>query len=301
MDARGKRGHDEQRDLRMKIASYIHNGRESFGPVIGNGVGDARGRLSRYHSLLEVLRADALDEVRQAFVGVRADYALADVELLPPVVLPEKILCVGVNYGDRNAEYKDGSDAPKYPSLFFRTPGSVTGHEQPIVCPPESIQFDYEGEIVLVIGRGGRRIPAEEAMSHVAGLTLCNEGSVRDWLRHGKFNVTQGKNFDRSGSIGPWMVTADEIDWDKPLHLTTTVNGEVRQDDTTENLIFPFADLIAYITTFTTLKPGDCIVTGTPTGAGARFDPPRWLVPGDIVEVEVPEIGTLRNIVIAEP
>jgi 5-carboxymethyl-2-hydroxymuconate isomerase len=285
----------------MKLASYSHNGRESFGPVVGNGIADVHSRLPRYHTLLDVLRADALDEVRQACAGVRAEFPLSEVDLLPPVVLPEKILCVGVNYGNRNAEYKDGSEVPKYPSLFFRTPGSVMGHEQPIVCPRESTQFDYEGEIVLVIGRGGRRIAREDALSHIAGLTLCNEGSVRDWLRHGKFNVTQGKNFDRSGSIGPWMVTADEIDWDKPLHLTTLVNGETRQDDTTENLIFSFAELIAYITIFTELKPGDCIVTGTPTGAGARFDPPRWLVPGDVVEIDVPEIGTLRNIVIAEP
>jgi 2-keto-4-pentenoate hydratase/2-oxohepta-3-ene-1,7-dioic acid hydratase in catechol pathway len=131
-------------------------------------------------------------------------------------------------------------------------------------------------------------------------MTLCNEGSVRDWLRHGKFNVTQGKNFDASGSIGPWMVTVDELDPAKPLTLTTRVNGEVRQHDTTENLIFPFADLLSYITTFTTLKPGDLIVTGTPTGAGARFDPPKWLKPGDIVEVEVPGIGVLSNKVTAE-
>jgi 2-keto-4-pentenoate hydratase/2-oxohepta-3-ene-1,7-dioic acid hydratase in catechol pathway len=146
-----------------------------------------------------------------------------------------------------------------------------------------------------VIGREGRHIPNERAHAHIAGLTLCNEGSVRDWLRHGKFNVTQGKNFDASGSLGPYMVTADEFDWREPFSLTTRVNGEVRQQDTTASLIFSFADLIAYITTFTTLKPGDMIVTGTPTGAGARFDPPLWLVPGNVVEVEVPGIGLLRN------
>ena len=148
---------------------------------------------------------------------------------------------------------------------------------------------------MLVIGRAGRRIPEASALDHVCGVTLCNEGSVRDWLRHGKFNVTQGKNFDRSGSLGPWMVTADAIDLTIPLALQTRVNGEVRQDDTTANLIFSFAALIAYISTFTTLQPGDLIVTGTPTGAGARLDPPRWLVPGDVVEVEVPGIGVLRN------
>ncbi|GIK82001.1 MAG: fumarylacetoacetate hydrolase family protein [Pseudorhodoplanes sp.] len=284
----------------MKLASYMHRGRESYGVVADEAVVDLRSRLPRHHTLLDVLRAHALDEVKAAAEGVRPDLPLGEVELLPPVVLPEKILCVGVNYANRNAEYKDGSELPKHPSLFFRTPGSFVGHGQPIVRPSVSAQLDYEGEIVLVIGREGRHIPAGRALEHVVGYTLCNEGSVRDWLRHGKFNVTQGKNFDRSGSLGPWIVTADEIDLATPLHLTTKVNGEVRQDDTTANLIFSFADLIAYITTFTTLKPGDLIVTGTPTGAGARFDPPRWLAPGDVVEVAVPQIGVLSNAVVAE-
>ena len=141
----------------------------------------------------------------------------------------------------------------------------------------------------------GRRIPKDRALEWVAGITLCNEGTIRDWTRHSKFNVTQGKNFDATGSLGPYFVTADEIDAGKPLHLTTKVNGEVRQDDTTANLIFTFADLIAYVTTFMTFRPGDILVTGTPVGAGARFDPPRWLKPGDVVEISVPGIGTLRN------
>ena len=136
---------------------------------------------------------------------------------------------------------------------------------------------------------------AFRALDHIAAVTLCNEGTIRDWVRHAKFNVTQGKNFDRSGSIGPWMVTADEIEYGKPMHLTTMVNGEVRQDDTTANMIFDFGFLLSYITIFTTLKPGDMIVSGTPTGAGARFNPPKWLKPGDVIEVRVPEIGTLRN------
>ncbi len=284
----------------MRLASFVHRGRETYGAVKDDHVVDLRSRFPRHHTMLDVLRAGALDEVKAEAGAVRADFPLTDVELLPPVVLPEKILCVGVNYGERNAEYKDGSEAPKYPSLFFRTSGSFVGHDAAIVRPSVSAQLDYEGEIALVIGKGGRHIPAGRALEHVAALTLCNEGSVRDWLRHGKFNVTQGKNFDRSGSLGPWMTTVDGIDLAQPLHLTTKVNGETRQDDTTGNLIFSFADLIAYITTFTTLKPGDLIVTGTPTGAGARFDPPRWLAPGDVVEVEVPEIGILRNTVVAE-
>ena len=228
------------------------------------------------------------------------EYSLDGVTLLAPVTQPEKIICVGVNYANRNEEYKDGAERPKYPSLFMRTPGSFVGHNVPLIKPRESDQFDYEGEIVLVIGKAGRRITRERALDHVAGMTLCNEGSVRDWLRHGKFNVTQGKNFDASGSIGPWMVTRDELDPETSLSLVTRVNGEVRQQDTTASLIFTFADLLAYITTFTTLKPGDMIVTGTPTGAGARFDPPKWLKAGDVVEVEVPGIGLLSNKVVAE-
>jgi 2-keto-4-pentenoate hydratase/2-oxohepta-3-ene-1,7-dioic acid hydratase in catechol pathway len=285
----------------MRIASFRAGGAPGFGAVTGEGIVDLGRRLGpRFPGLLEVLRAGALGELAAAAQGATPDHALGEIELLPPVLAPEKILCVGVNYANRNAEYRDSSDLPKYPSLFFRTPGSLVGHDQPIVRPRVSREFDYEGEIVLVIGREGRHVAREDALAHVAGLTLCNEGSVRDWLRHGKFNVTQGKNFDRSGSLGPVMVTADAIDLAAPLHLTTRVNGELRQDDTTANLIFSFAEIIAYVTTFATLRPGDLLVTGTPTGAGARFDPPRWLVPGDVVEITVPEIGTLRNRVVDE-
>jgi 2-keto-4-pentenoate hydratase/2-oxohepta-3-ene-1,7-dioic acid hydratase in catechol pathway len=277
----------------LKIASFRKGHQESFGIVADGGIRATGGQGA---SLLEVLKARTLGSLKPE----GPEYALGEVMLLPPVTAPEKIICVGVNYANRNEEYKDGTERPKYPSLFMRAPGSFVGHNQPLIKPRESDQFDYEGEIVLVIGKAGRRIAREHALDHVAGMTLCNEGSVRDWLRHGKFNVTQGKNFDASGSIGPWMVTRDELDPAKPLSLVTRVNGEVRQEDTTENLIFTFSDLIAYITTFTTLKPGDLIVTGTPTGAGARFDPPKWLKAGDVVEVEVPGIGLLSNKVVAE-
>lgn len=218
----------------------------------------------------------------------------------PPLALHGNIFCIGVNYGDRNAEYKDGSDQPKYPSVFMRTPGSLVGDGETILRPPESEQLDYEGEIVLVIGKRGRRIPRESALAHIGGLTCGNEGSVRDWMRHGKFNVTQGKNFERSGSIGPSLVTVDEFKRFDDLRVTTRVNGEVRQDDTTTNLIFSFDYLIAYISTFAELAPGDMIFTGTPTGAGARFDPPRFLRAGDVVEVEVGGVGVLRNTVADE-
>ena len=161
--------------------------------------------------------------------------------------------------------------------------------------PKVSDKFDYEGEVVLVIGKEGRHVPREQALGIIGGVTLGNEGSVRDWLRHGTLNVTQGKNFDKSGSVGPWIVTADELDPGKPLHLTTRVNGELRQEDTTDRLTWGFAWLINYISTFATLKPGDLIWTGTPTGAGVHRNPPVWLKPGDVVEVESPQIGVLRN------
>jgi 2-keto-4-pentenoate hydratase/2-oxohepta-3-ene-1,7-dioic acid hydratase in catechol pathway len=225
----------------------------------------------------------------------RPDIDLQEVRYAPFLPDPEKIICVGVNYRNRNEEYRDGSEAPKYPSLFIRAPTSFTAHGAPLVRPRESQQLDYEGEIVVVVGQGGRRIPREEALSHIAGLTLMNEGTIRDWVRHAKFNVTQGKNFDSSGSIGPWVVTADEFDSIDNLPIQTRVNGELRQDDTTANMIFGFDFLIEYISSFTTLKTGDVISTGTPTGAGARFDPPRYLKPGELVEVSSPMIGVLRN------
>ncbi|QCI66850.1 fumarylacetoacetate hydrolase family protein [Phreatobacter stygius] len=279
----------------MKLASFRLGGAEHFGAVVGSGLVDLGGRLRQFTTLRDAIAADATALLRDTAERASPDHALADVELTIPITTPEKIWCIGVNYADRNAEYKDNSAPQSYPSLFCRTPSSFVGHGVPLERPKVSSQLDYEGEIVMVIGKGGRHIPRESALGHIFGLTLCNEGSVRDWLHHAKFNVTQGKNFDRSGAIGPWIVTSDALDPAQPLELTTRVNGEVRQHDSTRRLMFPFDYLIAYLSTFATLKPGDMIVTGTPTGAGVRFDPPKWLIPGDIVEVEVPGIGTLRN------
>ena len=225
---------------------------------------------------------------------------LEEIDFLPTITNPEKIICIGVNYADRNAEYKDGSEPPKYPSVFMRSRESLVGHNQMILDPPESSQLDYEGEIVLIIGKSGRRIPREKASNHIAGMTIMNEGSIRDYLRHAKFNVTQGKNFEASGSLGPWMVTKDEINPISCLEVITRVNGELRQNDTTDSLMFPFDYLISYLSTFYHLKPGDIIATGTPNGAGARFDPPKYLKEGDLVEVEVPGIGVLSNKIISE-
>jgi len=282
----------------MHLASYTIRGRTSFGVVSGDGIIDLRLRLPpRYTSLFDLLRAGALAEAEAAIRAVRADFPLAEAALLPPILAPEKILCIGVNYANRDAEVSGGTEGAKYPSMFFRTPNSLVGHDQPIVRPKVSQQLDYEGEIALIIGREGRHVPRENALDYVAGITMCNEGTIRDWLRHGRFNVTQGKNFDASGSIGPWMTTG--VDLKKPLRLTVKVNGEVTQDDTTASMIFSFADLLAYVTTFMTIKPGDVIATGTPTKKGGT-NPPKWLMPGDMLELSVPEIGVLRNIVIDE-
>jgi 2-keto-4-pentenoate hydratase/2-oxohepta-3-ene-1,7-dioic acid hydratase in catechol pathway len=284
----------------MKLASFKVRGRDSFGAVVGEGVVDLRTRLApQFTSVLDLLREGGLDVARSTVRGVRADYPLHEIEFLPPVLTPEKILCIGINYVNRNADYGE-AEAPLYPSLFYRAPGSLVGHQQRIVRPKESEQLDYEGEIALVIGRAGRRNAPERALEHVAGATLCNEGTIRDWMRHGKFNVTQGKNWDASGSVGPWLVTADEIDLGQSLRLTTKVNGELTQDDTTASMIKPFVALIAYVSTFMTLKPGDILVTGTPVKLGARREHPVWLKPGDVVEIEVPQIGVLRNTVAAE-
>ncbi|MFL4985813.1 MAG: fumarylacetoacetate hydrolase family protein [Xanthobacteraceae bacterium] len=283
----------------MRLATFSVNGRISYGAVTDAGVVDLGRRLTKCPALVDLIRADALGEAQRG-ATTQADHALADVEFLPPLPGAEKIICVGINYADRNAEYADNRQQSKYPNLFVRFPGSFVGHGQPLVRPKVSEKLDYEGEIVLVIGREGRNVPRERALAMIGGLTLANEGTIRDWVRHGTLNVTQGKNFDASGSIGPWIVTADEVDPAKPLHLTTRVNGDVRQDDTTERLIWDFPELIRYITMFTTLKAGDLILTGTPTGSGSHAEPPVWLKPGDVLEIAVPEIGTLRNPVVDE-
>jgi 2-keto-4-pentenoate hydratase/2-oxohepta-3-ene-1,7-dioic acid hydratase in catechol pathway len=282
----------------LKLLNFRIDGRNSFGAVGSRGIVDLGARLPiPATDVVSFLRLGLMDSAQGIATTDPVDFELADVELLAPVGRGLRYFCIGVNYPDRNEEYKDGSERPKYPSIFMRTHTSFAAPGAPIVRPRESQQLDYEGEIVIVIGQGGRRIPEGEAMSHVFAYSCANEGSVRDWLRHSKFNVTQGKNFDRSGSIGPYLVTADEVGPD-PIRVTTRVNGEVRQDDTNERMIFKMPYLIHYISTFCTLEPGDVILTGTPSGAGARFDPPRYLVPGDTVEVAVSRVGLLSNTVV---
>lgn len=284
-----------------RLASFTHNGRAAYGLVTDNGVVDLSGRfVDRWRSLRQAIAENGLNALVDAASAASADFALAEVAFAIPVPNAEKILCVGVNYPDRNAEYKDGKEAPPKPSLFPRFARSFVGHGRPLVRPRASEQLDYEGEIVIIIGKTGRHISEANALDHIAALSLANEGTLRDWVRHAKFNVTQGKNFDASGSIGPWLVPFAGESQLADIALTTRVNGEVRQSDRTSRMIFSFRYLIAYISTFTTLVPGDTIITGTPTGAGARLDPPVWLKPGDVVEVEAEGIGTLRNGVIDE-
>jgi 5-carboxymethyl-2-hydroxymuconate isomerase len=286
----------------MRLLSYVHGGRPGFGALDASGTGviDLATRLPDITDLSALLDAGALDIARGIVESATADHPLDDLTSRRTIPRPRKIFCIGVNYGGRNAEYRDSTDGPGKPSVFVRFPSSLVGHDEALIRPPESEQLDYEGEIVAVVGTGGRRIPRSRARSHLAGLTIGNEGTIRDWVRHAKFNVTQGKNWEASGSMGPWLVTMDEIGDLDDLHLTTTVNGELRQDDTTASMAFPIDSQIEYLSTFCTLEAGDVIFTGTPTGAGARFDPPRFLVPGDVVEVHVPPIGTLRNTVADE-
>ena len=285
----------------MRLLTFETEGSNAVGAVVGNGVVDITARLGPdFSSLKSIISNGRINEIRAEIELATPDHSLQDIHYLPTIPDPEKIICIGVNYVNRNLEYKDNASLPKFPSVFMRTRESLVGHDQPLVRPPESDQLDYEGEIAIIIGREGRRIPAEKASDYIAGLSLVNEGSVRDWLRHAKFNVTQGKNFERSGSLGPWMVTADEFPDLTDLRVRTTVNGAERQNDTTANLLFPFAYLISYLSTFMRLKPGDVISTGTPNGAGARFDPPKFLAPGDVVEIDSPGIGILRNAVVDE-
>jgi len=284
-----------------RLATFSVDGWTRYGLVMDDGIVDLSARHAKdFPTLREVIAAGALTKVAETAARHSPDFPLDAIAWQSPIPSPEKIICIGVNYPDRNAEYKDGQDAPKYPSMFMRTPRSFVGHQAPLVRPRASVQLDYEGEVVLVIGKPGRHIAERSALDHIAAITLCNEGTIRDWVRHAKFNVTQGKNFDSTGSLGPWLAAYTDESQIADIRLTTRVNGETRQDDRTKRLIFGFRYLIHYISTFTTLVAGDVIVTGTPTGAGARFDPPRYLVPGDVVEVEAEGIGLLRNGVVDE-
>ncbi len=289
------------KEIPARIATFSAFGKSHYGYVREDGIVDLTSEFGAgFPTLREVIEAGKLNDLVTAGQARKADFSFDDIRYEIPIPAPEKIICVGVNFPDRNAEYKDGKEAPKNMSLFIRFPRSFVGHDIPLTRPPESEQLDYEGEVVIVIGKGGRRISEKSALSHIAALSMCNEGTLRDWVRHAKFNVTQGKNFEGSGAIGPWLVPFTDPAQLADIKLTTKVNGEVRQEDRTSRMIFSFSKIISYISTFTTLVAGDVIVCGTPTGAGARFDPPIWLKPGDIIEVEAEGIGKLTNSVVDE-
>jgi 2-keto-4-pentenoate hydratase/2-oxohepta-3-ene-1,7-dioic acid hydratase in catechol pathway len=245
--------------------------------------------------LLDVLAAGALPEFAKLVSG-DADYGLGDVALAIPIVAPQKIICIGRNYRDHVLE--GAGEIPKQPSVFVRTLDSFVPPEQALVCPRISGDFDYEGELALVIGKAGRHIPAASALEHIAGYTCLNDGSIRDFQF--KHSLTVGKNFHGSGSIGPWMTTSDEIPDPTSLTLRTRLNGQEVQHSTTDHLIFDIPFLIQYLSAAMELLPGDIIATGTPEGVGFARKPPLWMKAGDVVEVEISGIGILRNRVVAE-
>jgi 2-keto-4-pentenoate hydratase/2-oxohepta-3-ene-1,7-dioic acid hydratase in catechol pathway len=279
----------------MKLASYMADGKSCFGAVVDDGVITLSGKLG-YATLRDALAApDGLAAIRQAVKDTRPDRKLADVKLLPVIPNPEKILCAGINYRSHAAE--TGRELPKQPSMFIRFTDTLTGHEGEMIRPSVSQHFDFEGELAVVIGRGGRHIPVDRALEHVAGYTCFVDGSVRDYQ---KFSVTSGKNFPGTGPLGPWLVTTDEIPDPTKLTLTTRLNGQEVQHSGTDLLIYSVPKIIAFCSDFTALSPGDVIATGTPEGVGHRRTPPLWMKAGDVLDVEISGIGTLRSHVIDE-
>jgi 2-keto-4-pentenoate hydratase/2-oxohepta-3-ene-1,7-dioic acid hydratase in catechol pathway len=275
----------------MKIASFQTGSTTSYGLVAKAGVIDAGRRLQGYPTLKSLLAGDALDALRK-LSDERPDHQLSEVTLLPTIPDPDKIFCIGVNYASHLAE--SGHPTPPHPMIFTRFANSQVGCGQPMIRPLESERFDYEGEMAVVIGKAGRRIAREAALSHVAGYACYNDGSIRDWQRHTS-QFTPGKNFAGTGGFGPWLVTTDEIPDISRQTLITRLNGVEVQRAPISDLVFDVAALIAYCSIFTALAPGDVIVTGTTGGVGAYRVPPLWMKGGDIVEVEVTGIGILRN------
>lgn len=276
----------------MKLASYLLQGQRSYGVVTPEGIIDLGRRLgSRFADLKALLAADAVHEAL-AFTGLKADVSPADVRWLPVIERPEKILCVGMNYADKRKEFDQHNPAP---TLFVRFADSQTGHDSPVVKPHHSSEFDYEGELAVIIGKGGVNISAADALSHVAGYSCYMDGSARDW-QHTWF--TAGKNWPQTGAFGPWMTTADEIRDPHDLAIRTWLNGRMVQEDNTSSMIHKVAELIEYISTFTSLSAGDVIITGSPGGVGKKRTPPLFMKPGDRIEVEIERIGHLSNVIV---
>lgn len=282
----------------MKLASFVRNGKASYGICEGERIRDiGRALGEQFPDLRSLLAGGGLQAARTA--AEMADALNArDVQFLPPIPNPAKILCIGLNYEDHRLE--TGRSKTQHPTIFTRFADTQVGHLQAAWIPSASSEVDYEGELVVVIGRPGRRISEAQALAHAAGYSCYNDVSMRDWQRHTS-QFTPGKNFPRAGAFGPWIVTADEIADPGGLELTTRLNGKTVQHSNTSQMIFPIPQLIAYISSFTPLAPGDVIVTGTPAGVGFKREPPLFLKPGDVVEVEIANVGILRNSFIAEP
>jgi 2-keto-4-pentenoate hydratase/2-oxohepta-3-ene-1,7-dioic acid hydratase in catechol pathway len=282
----------------MKLASFRHAGRDSFGAVVGENIVDLGRRLAdRYPDLRALLAGDGIATAAQAVRNATSDIPISQITWRPVIPNPDKVVCVGLNYKAHVQEV--GRKMEEQPVLFLRLPSSHVGHLQPIVRPKVSEQFDYEGELAVIVGRPGRHVAAAEALEHVAGYSIYNDGSVRDWQRH-THQYTPGKNFADSGAFGPFMVTADEIPDPRKLRLTTRLNGQRVQDTLVDDLLFTIEHIVSYVSSFTPLTPGDVIVTGTPSGVGAARKPPLWMKPGDVIEVSIDAIGTLRNSVVQE-
>ncbi len=277
----------------MKFVSFRYKGKDSYGTVEGDGVIDLGRRLGKkFPTLRAALVAGALPALKKAAKGKKPDVKLSRIAYLPVIPDARKIVCVGLNYREHRAE--TGRPDTEHPTLFHRWADSQTGHEQPMLLPRESVKLDWEGELAVIIGRAGRRIPRQKAMSYIAGYSCYNDGSVRDWQRHTS-QFLPGKNFPGTGGFGPWMITADEVKDITSQQLTTRVNGVVKQQATIDMMIFDIPALIAYISTFTPLRPGDVIVTGTPGGVGFVRNPPEFMKAGDVVEIEITGVGLLRN------
>jgi 2-keto-4-pentenoate hydratase/2-oxohepta-3-ene-1,7-dioic acid hydratase in catechol pathway len=282
----------------MRLVSYRQGASEGFGVVQDGGLVDGAKALGgRFRTLKSVLFAGALPELARAVQGARADVPLEAVQLLPPIPAPDKILCVGINYVAHREE--TGRKPSAYPTLFTRFANTQVGHGEPLIRPQASEELDYEAELAVVIGKRGRHVSRRDALSHVAGYSCYQDATLRDWQRHAS-QFTPGKNFVATGGFGPWIVTADEIPDPSKLTVIGRLNGQEMQRSATDLLIFDVPALIAYITTFTELVPGDVISTGTPGGVGSKRKPPVWMKPGDVFEVEVTGVGVLRNPVIDE-
>jgi len=285
----------------MKLISFKHAGQESWGAVAGDHVLDLAAATG-CTTLAEFIGSPAFGD-RQAFAAAcPAGPALADVELLPVIPRPEKIVCAVRNYMDHHQEVLAAGmqrELSEFPPIFLRVWRSQVAHGQPVVRPNVSESLDWEGELAVIIGTAGRDIPEADAWKHIAGYSCYNDVSVREWQFHAK-QIASGKNFEGTGAFGPWMVTADEIEPGRKLKLETRLNGEVVQSSDTGNMIFSIPRLINYASTIFTLVPGDVIVTGTPAGVGWSKKPPKFMKPGDVVEVELEAIGVLRNPIVAQ-